>query len=260
MKTNIIFLISSLFLLMNCKGQQKHTLLINEEGTKIHTRIDPPAGYFRTNLPEASYGNYLRNCNLKPHGSMVKYYNGSVKTKSGVHIAVLDMEIGERDLQQCADAVMRLRGEYLFEQGQYEDIHFNYLSDGKPRFFTNYASGELSYRKFRKYIDLVFAFANTASLHNELKPVENIKNIQAGDVFIQKGTPYGHVVIVMDVAVNLENGEKVFLLAQSYMPAQDIHILINPENPGISPWYEAKEGDLITPEWDFTTSDLRRFP
>jgi len=260
MKANVIYLILSLFLFMSCKEQRENPSLINEKGTEILTRFSPPEGYIRKDLPEDSYASYLRSRPLKPHGSIVKYHNGLPKLKTGIHIAALDMEIGERDLQQCADAVMRLRGEYLFEQERFNDIQFNYLSDGKPRYFTNYAEGDLSYLNFRKYMNLVFAFANTASLHDELVAVEDIGNIQAGDVFIQKRNPYGHAVIVMDVAVNPENGKKVFLLAQSYMPAQDIHVLVNPENPEISPWYEAKEGNLITPEWNFTSSNLRRFP
>ncbi|MBN2610182.1 MAG: hypothetical protein JXB00_01355, partial [Bacteroidales bacterium] len=53
---------------------------------------------------------------------------------------------------------------------------------------------------------------------------------------------------------------KVFLLAQSYMPAQDIQILKNPNDKSISPWYSLDfEGDLITPEWTFKKTDLKRF-
>ena len=80
-----------------------------------------------------------------------------------------------------------------------------------------------------------------------------------GYVFIKGGYP-GHAVIVMDVAEN-ETGEKVFLLAQSYMPAQDMHILKNPNNPALSPWYSIDETqDLRTPEWTFSWDQLRRFP
>ncbi len=38
--------------------------------------------------------------------------------------------------------------------------------------------------------------------------------------------------------VNPETRKKVYLLAQSYMPAQQIHILVNPANSLLSPWYE----------------------
>ena len=51
------------------------------------------------------------------------------------------------------------------------------------------------------------------------------------------------------------------MLLQGYMPAQDIHILKNPENGLISPWYKvSKEEDLITPEWYFKYSNLAAFP
>jgi len=44
------------------------------------------------------------------------------------------------------------------------------------------------------------------------------------------------------------------------MPAQDIHILKNPGNPELSPWYIVGKGErLITPEWIFEWKDLRRF-
>jgi len=114
-------------------------------------------------------------------------------------------------------------------------------------------------RKFRNYMNYIFSYANTASLKNELKKVSSIQDIKIGDVFIQKGRPYGHAITVMDVATN-KKGEKVFMLSQSYMPAQDIHILINPNNLKLSPWYKInKLGNLITPEWSFLYKDLMRF-
>ncbi|MEL6922398.1 MAG: DUF4846 domain-containing protein, partial [Bacteroidota bacterium] len=77
--------------------------------------------------------------------------------------------------------------------------------------------------------------------------------------FIQGGFP-GHAVIVVDMAEN-EAGEKLFLLAQSYMPAQDMHILKNPKNATASPWYALKDlsAELPTPEWNFSIADLHRF-
>lgn len=78
-----------------------------------------------------------------------------------------------------------------------------------------------------------------------------------GDVFIRGGAP-GHAVLVVVVAAK-EAGESIFLLAQSYMPEQDIHILKNPGSD-ISPWYRARSGgELITPEWTFQYQDLKRF-
>ena len=56
------------------------------------------------------------------------------------------------------------------------------------------------------------------------------------------------------------NGETLFILAQSYMPAQDIHILKNLNNRKISPWYKATNLKILnSPEWQFTKKVLKRF-
>jgi hypothetical protein len=82
--------------------------------------------------------------------------------------------------------------------------------------------------------------------------------MQIGDVFIKAGRP-GHAVIVVDMAEC--EGDKVFLLAQSFMPAQEVHILKNLQDSELSPWYDLDlEDDLQTPEWTFELQALRRFP
>ena len=238
--------------------QDQHTL-IDTAGTTILARFNPPSGFTRTLIDTSTFGFYLRHLELKSSGSRVRYYNGQPKNKPNVYLAVVDMEIGDRDLQQCADAVMRLRAEFLYAGQHYRDIHFSFVSDGKPRFYEDYIEGDHSYNKFRKYLDFVFSYANTRSLNQELISRNSLFDMQIGDVFIQPGNPYGHAVIVVDMAEKSETGEKVFMLAQSYMPAQDIQILVNRNDTKISPWYLLGEGQIETPEWTFHPRDLKRF-
>jgi len=203
------------------------------------------------------------------------YHDGTVKPNYGGYIAVVDMPIGYRDLQQCADAVMRLRAEYLYAQQRYEDIHFNF-SNGFRASYSKWRAGNrirvsgntvtwraaqaesTSYESFLKYLDMVFAYAGTASLEQELEAVE-WEDLQIGDVFIQGGYP-GHAQIVVDMARHVETGEKIFLLAQSFMPAQEIHVLTNLQGQNTGPWYKsAFEGELSTPSWTFYKHNLKRF-
>ncbi len=134
-------------------------------------------------------------------------YTGKLKWRQDVHVAVIDIDVGKRDLQQCADAIMRLRGEWLYGAGRTSAIAFN-DTDGKRRAFSRQTRQD--YPAFRKYMDLVFAYAGTYSLDRELKPVA-ISDIAIGDVFIKSGFP-GHAVLVADMAADKATGEKRFLL------------------------------------------------
>ena len=80
--------------------------------------------------------------------------------------------------------------------------------------------------------------------------------LQPGDIFYHGGSP-GHAVMVLNVVEN-DLGNKMFILAQSYMPAQEMHILKNPINKDISHRYELLEiGEAInTPEWVFDRAEL----
>lgn len=258
---------------LNAAGEKGN--LINKDGSTIQERFKTPEGFERIKTEEGSFGEYLRNLPLKPHGSKVHYYNGGIKA-GNVYEAVIDIDIGTRDLQQCADAVMRLRAEYLYKKGLYNSIHFNFVNGFKADFVTwsqgnrirvegnnaywvpQAAEPSNDYETFRKYLDMVFAYANTLSLSQEMKKVP-VTDMNIGDVFI-KGEEPGHCVIVVDMAENKNTGEKKFIIAQSYMPAQDIHILKNPQNGDGNPWYPLDFGEkLITPEWIFNKDQLMRF-
>ncbi len=249
---------------------------IAPEGKIIQTRFLPPEGYERVPPVSGSFASYLQNLPLKPHQTQVKYYNGAVKDKTGVYVAVVDMEIGTTDLQQCADAIMRLRAEYLYQQKQYSKIHFRFTNGDNAEYVT-YAEGyrasiqgnkviwkktakkDYSYATFRSYLNLVFMYAGTLSLSKELLPIASLNDLQIGDVFIRGGSP-GHAVLVVDMVKHPKTGQKLFLLAQSYMPAQDIQILQNPTNTALSPWYSTNFTDkLNTPEWTFEKTQLKRF-
>lgn len=219
-------------------------------------RFLPPSGYEVLRSDSNSFAYYLQYLPLKPQGTKVKYYDGTIKNNDFVYCSVVDQDIDAVDLQQCADAVMRLRGEYLYHKKRYDEIQFNFLSDGKPRYFSDYAKNDYSYTKFRKYMKYIFGYANTASLKAELS-TRQIMEMQIGDVLVQRGNPYGHAVIVVNMAEN-KKGDKVFMLAQSYMPAQETQILINPKIED-SPWYELNENDIYTPEWTFYSGDLKHF-
>lgn len=238
----------------------------------IHTRFMPPAGYNRLPYPDSSFATWVRWLPVKLAQTPVRLYNGELKANQNAHAAVLDIDVGTRDLQQCADAVIRLRAEYLYTTRKLNDIQFHFTNgflfdyktwaagrrvkvEGNKTRWVEGAAADSSYTNLKSYLIMAFSYCGSLSLSKELKPV-SVSEIMPGDVFIQGGSP-GHAVIVVDVVENID-GKKMFLLAQSYMPAQDIHVLRNPS--GNSAWYPEDFGEYLeTPEWRFRRSDLKRF-
>lgn len=248
--------------------------VVEEPRNSIFSRFAPPDGFQRLKVEPNSYAHYLRNLPLKAPDAQVHLYNGALKGNQYAHAAVVDLAIGRKDLHQCADAVMRLRAEYLWYQKRYDDIHFN-LTNGHQIDYTEWMQGQRikldgnktswyqatqpsnDYDTFWDYMELIFMYAGTHSLSKELKSTP-ITELQIGDVLIQGGFP-GHAVVVVDMCQD-DTGNQLFMLAQSYMPAQELHILNNPKDKSLSPWYElTRDGDIITPEWRFGVGDLKRF-
>ncbi|MFH1312700.1 MAG: DUF4846 domain-containing protein [Candidatus Eisenbacteria bacterium] len=243
------------------------------DATVIQSRIPTPSGFDRLPARVGSFGAWLRGLPLRPGRPAVYLYNGRMKMNQAAHFAVLDVDVGSKDLQQCADAIIRLRAEFLFSGSCADEIAFNFTSGhtarwadwrngSRPQVTGNHvvwaqtARYDDSYMNFRRYLDTVFTYAGSASLEQELDAVADPSKPEIGDIFIEGGSP-GHAVLVVDVAEDAA-GERVFLLAQSYMPAQDIHILKSFDR--FTPWYTARsEGVLNTPEWTFSYRELKRF-
>jgi hypothetical protein len=241
--------------------------------------IPAPAGYHRIGVVSGCFGAWLRTIPLKKDRT-VYLYDGRPKRNQDAQFAVLDVSVGRTDLQQCADAVMRLRAEFLYAQKDFVNIDF-YTEQGVRLNFLQWTGGGrfqlkgnrlISYTLsggdydcssrhcFDDYLTMVFSYCGTRSLERQLIPVTPFGSMQAGDVLVKGGAP-GHAMLVMDMAEDA-GGRRIYLLAQSYMPAQDIHIVRNPSDAALSPWYREEEAKTLieTPEWTFTTNQLRTWP
>ena len=268
-----LFILPFLLGIFSCQGQESQALKNKEtvqakdnkawedsSGKTIYKRFPIPIGYEIVPVAEHTWAAHLLNLPLKPSGSEVKLFDGRSKPNRHTYLAVVDLPIGKKDLHQCADAVMRLRADYLFSQGRYTDISFR-LASGKTLAYGTWLDGKTpNTTNHWSYLEEVFNWANTTSLNQQLKS-KSIATLHIGDVFITPPPPgltYGHAIIVVNKCTN-KDGKVKFMLAQSFMPAQEIQILDNPAHPGC-PWYDLDFGQTLdTPEWDFTSSQLKTF-
>lgn len=241
----------------------------------IESKFDLPEGFYRPYNDD--FSKFLRTFPLKAE-NIVNYYNGNLKSNFNIYAAVFDYNIGKKNLHQCADASIYLNARFKFDNLKFEEIAYSF-TNGYLFKYKDYLNGDTikiykdsrgydvvkaesgpkrdnTSTTFFKYLEQLWMYAGTISVESIDTSKTNISEIRPGDLFVQGGNP-GHSVTVVDVIKN--NLEKVlFMLAQSYMPAQENHILLNPKTGDV--WYEVDESiDFQTPEWTFFYSDLRRF-
>ena len=136
----------------------------------------------------------------------VLLHDGKPKANQGGHVTVIDIDTGTKDLQQCADAIIRLRAEHLYSRKDFTAIHFNFTNGDKVS-FTRWVSGyrpivkgrrvtwakqankDISYSNFRQYLRTVFVYVGSHSLSRELKVRKGASYMQIGDVFIKGDFP-----------------------------------------------------------------------
>ena len=265
----IAFMLPSLGIAQETTAAAPTLSVINPAGMTLEKRFPAPDGFKRTN-PDDGYAKYLRSLPMLPDGSKVMLFNGEEKEYQDGHVAVVDIDVGKRDLQQCADACLRLRTEYLYQTKQYEKMIYHlsnwqelswpkwvegyrlkYLGHNKTEYKKTAGKSD-SYQTYRKWLDALMMYAGVSSLMKESKKLE-LSDIQPGDVV----SSTGHMIMIIDVVEN-SSGEKRFLLAQSYMPAQQIEVLKNLYRPE-TPWYSTSDVQkiydagktFVTPEWEF---------
>ncbi|WP_179321261.1 DUF4846 domain-containing protein [Winogradskyella helgolandensis] len=248
--------------------------LINKDSLTIASRVNIPEGYKRVNYTEGSFEAYLRSYKLKAFGSKIINYDDTNYFWQGGHIGVLEIPVPKNGLQQCADALIRIRSEYLWDNNRKNEIGFNFTSghycswtkyaegyrpkiNGNKVTFHKTASANISKDNFYKYLNLIYMYSGTLSLYNELEAVK-AKDLKIGDMLIKGGSP-GHIVMVADEVVNAQ-GEKLFLLCQGNTPAQSVHLVKNLEDSAISPWYQLEDDTAISvSNYRFSSSKFVRF-
>lgn len=260
------------------KGIVKNTIskpsYINESGDSISTRVRVPEGFKRVTYPKGSFEEYLRNYKLKKYGTPIINFDGSEYFAQHWHDAILEIPVPKNGLQQCADALMRIRAEYLWNKNLQHKIGFKFTSghycswkqyaegyrpkiNGSKVKFLKTTNANYSKSNFYNYLNLIFTYAGTASLHAELPKVK-IKDLKIGDMLIQPGFP-GHIEIIADEIMN-DKGEKMYLLVQGNTPAQNVCLLKNFEDIDISPWYRFAENEPVyTPSYYFDKPVFIRF-
>ncbi len=234
-------------------------------------RFPAPPGFARVNVADGSFGAYLRALPLAAPGTPVLSFRGDV-LREGTHphvAAVVAIDVGGRDLQQCADSIVRLHAEWRRASGR-GDVSYKAFSGfempyaryrkgdrfheaGNDLAWSHEAKEDDSRESFRRYLDAVFTYANTVALARDAKKVER-SQLAPGDFFVQGGTP-GHAVIVLDV-VEGKDGARKALLGQGFMPAQNFHVL---RGDGDDPWFSLDAATIATPFWEpFAWTSARR--
>jgi hypothetical protein len=250
-------------LLAGCLQTTDHASIQALPATTIHKDSMVPT------FNKDSWEFFLQHLPIKE--GVILDYKGNAIANQSKQAGIVAFDVGNRDLQQCADALMRLRAEYLFARERFYAIGFHF-TDGQYYSFMDYCNGKrpvargnsvlfarsapvlLSHKALRAYLDIVYTWAGTISLYNHLKPAQDFG---VGVIIITPGSP-GHCCIIVDEKLST-TGERLFKLVEGYSPAQTMYVVSNPFNTFISPWYALHKGTITTASYLFDHYALRTF-
>ena len=246
------------------------------ESTTLEHAFRPPKGFTRVESTAGSFASWLRGLPIRLDRQHVLSHAGSRLTSPSAAIVAID--VGKRNLQQCADTAIRLHAEYLWANGRSAELAYHFTSGDEVK-FSDWVKGErivvdgakvarkrgepraANHASMRRWLDLVFMYAGTRSLHRDSVTISP-RDAQPGDFFVAPGSP-GHAVVILDI-VTSPDGRRAALLGQGFMPAQDLHVLrANKPHTVDGAWFilpDEPDDQLHTPSWKpFRGSDLRRF-
>ena len=244
---------------------------------RLDNVFHPPDGFARVHVGSGTFGAWLRGLPIRQDRTRVYSFRRRLLQRPSA--AIVHLDVGHRDLQQCADSAIRLHAEFLWSKGQKKALKYHFTSGDLSRWET-WQKGERfiidgsqvtrkigplrndSHESFRTWLDLIFMYAGSLSIHRDTTAVGD-SPFEIGDIFVQGGRP-GHVVMILDMAEDAK-GKTVALIGQGFMPAEDFHILQD-DGPHVvdGQWFilpTTETGTLPTPSWPspFTKDQARRF-
>jgi hypothetical protein len=247
--------------------------------TPLEAVYAPPDGFSRVAVAQGSFDAWLRGVPVAaiPAGGAVEVraYDGRILRRPADRIIPLD--VGTRDLQQCADSAIRLHAEFLRSSGRTDVLGYHFTS-GDLSTWNDWLGGERfavagssvgrisgparsdSAATWRAWLELVFTYAGTRSLAHDTDAVALGAPLRAGDVFVHAGSP-GHAVVLLDIAED-DTGQRVALVGQGFMPAEDFHVIRDHGRHVLQGvWFGLPDDGAVlqTPWGPFGRNQARRF-
>ena len=243
----------------------------------LHDRFPTPVGLTRVAVDAGGFAAWLRDVPVRADRRTVLDYRG--RTVPAAAAAVVALDLGDGDLQQCADTIIRLHAEFMWATGRSADAAYHFTS-GHQSSWPAWLAGERfhiqgarverlagparreDHATFRAWLQHLFRYSGTLSMALDSRSVGVDEAVAAGDFFVDPGSP-GHAVMVLDVGVS-RDGRRWGLVGQGYTPAQELHILTAAWPDVIEGvWFALPEGQhdtLEVPSWrPFARSTARRF-
>jgi len=212
----------------------------------LSAAFPPPAGAHRA--PADAFGAWLGDLPLYEPGRQVLSYDGRPMAMNAAR--VVNIPVGTRDLQQCADSALRLRATWQRSVGQSPAFHYTsgdlsswsgWSAGTRPRvsgsnvsFIAHAAPPDTGDAGFEAWLMDLYTYAGTRSLAFDTVAATEPR---AGDLVVVPGSP-GHAVVLLDVAT--DGATTWVLVGQGFMPAMDFHVLGGPDHG----WFPV-EGDVL---------------
>ena len=204
-------------------------------------------------------------------------YDGTERTDAQA-AAVLDIVLGKKNHEGPAGSAARLLSEYLYSVGNYKDISFRIGSKFSFSFDKWRKGNKLNDKadgwvgggrdsndedNFKSYLTTLFVYISMSSLEGDIQKIEDVDSdeIQVGDLFIGTNTAGKKTcLMVADLCQDDLTGERLMLLVQGGAPAQQAHIVANPTDAQLSPWYPCNfSNEMKTPDVTVKVESRYRF-
>ena len=89
--------------------QDYHYLPNQKERPRLSANFDVPLGYERVSVETGSFGEWLRHLPLSADNQVRSHRGDKIVAPNA---AVVELDLGRGNLQQCADSILRLYAEY----------------------------------------------------------------------------------------------------------------------------------------------------